>query len=320
MLTKKLIHCLLLLLLLTQMDCTAREQGINANNISVKELSATVLNHQQVHFKPLAHPPQALKETSGLALFNNQLWSINDSGDTPTLYGLSAELNTIEHKVTLSQATNKDWESLASDEEHLYIADCGNNSGARHQFTLYQVPWQSINEAKQHTIEPSLAIVFSYLNKPAQLKKYQHNFDCEAITLVNDTMWLFSKNWENNYTDLYHVPLSEGSQSIASQATYNINGLITAADYHPKTQQLALLGYSKNRLFGHAFVWLFDVRDNKVVTTTAQYYQLPLYAQWEGIVWQNDKQLIISTEQSPLSKVMIAQLTLSLNEPNKQPF
>ena len=126
-------------------------------------------------------------------------------------------------------------------------------------------------------------------------------------------MWLFSKNWQNSYTDLYHVSLNKEPQSIESQATYNINGLITAVDYHPKSQQLALLGYSKERLFGHAFVWLFNIKNNEIETTTAKYYQLPMYAQWEGIVWQNEKKLILSAEQSPLSNVTIAELTLNFN-------
>ena len=54
-------------------------------------------------------------------------WVILDSGNDHALYRISEENGDVLQQVTLSNATNVDWEAISSDGNHVYVADVGNN-------------------------------------------------------------------------------------------------------------------------------------------------------------------------------------------------
>ena len=273
-------------------------------------MPVSVLTDQQVQFSVLASLPSDIGETSGLAMRYGKLWTINDSGDGAFLYKLNLSHQFIETKLKVTNAVNHDWESLAQDDTYLYIADCGNNDGKRDKFQIYQVPWHEIDIAANGSRLSSERINVMLAGQNTRLAAYEHNYDCEAITVVDGKLWLFSKNWQDQQTQLYAVELGVSPQLLTAKQTLPVQGLITAADYHPPSGQLALLGYSKQRLFGHAFVWVFDVVGGEVDMANAKYYELPDYAQWEGLIWQNDKTLLLSAESSPLGSASLAELVL----------
>ncbi len=80
--------------------------------------------------------PDEVSETSGLIYYDNALWTINDSGNAPILYKLSPETGEVLQRIQIANATNKDWEDLAQDEEHIYIGDFGNNMGKRSKLKI----------------------------------------------------------------------------------------------------------------------------------------------------------------------------------------
>jgi|OM-RGC.v1.006221505 hypothetical protein len=282
-----------------------------ASNLAITEqLTVQILDQQDIEFSLLNNVPTQLHETSGLAQHKGRYWSINDSGDSASIYRLSDDLTTIDKTMSLSNGVNKDWESMASDESTLIIADCGNNSGNRRVFQLYHLPWSMLEQAKDGSALPASVQHFSYADQPQQNVPYRHNFDCEAVTIVNDSLWLFSKNWQDGFTQLYQLALDKPNQITSPVTRINMKGLVTGADFNKDTQTLALVGYSQQQLFGFAFVWLFNVSNNSINPSTARYFELPYYAQWEGIVWQDATTLMLSTEQSPLTKSQLARLSL----------
>ncbi|MDO6526836.1 hypothetical protein Q4519_14200 [Motilimonas sp. 1_MG-2023] len=274
------------------------------------DMQISTLTEQQVKFTVLASLPSDVSETSGLAMRYGKLWTINDSGDGAFLYKLNLSNQFIETKLKVTDAVNRDWESLAQDDTYLYIADCGNNSGKRDTFQIYQVPWHEIDIAPNGSRLSSDRINIKLEKQTADLEAYEHNYDCEAITMVDNQLWLFSKNWQDQQTQLYQAEFGTSPQLLKAQQTLPVQGLITAVDYHQPSGQLALLGYSKQRLFGHAFIWIFDVVGGEVDLSHAKYYQLPEYSQWEGLLWKNDKTLLISAESSPLSSAALAEVVL----------
>lgn len=278
------------------------------------QLAVKPLSKKEVTFKLINPLPYTLHETSGLARHNGRIWSINDSGDKANLYRLSDDWLSIDKTIRLTNGTNKDWESLASNDEHLIIADCGNNSGNRRNFELYHITWQTLEQAPDLSSYPGTVQHFNYKNQPEKNMPYHHNYDCEAVTLVQQTLWLFSKNWQDGHTFLYHLALDQPHQTLSPVARLNIEGLITGADYNEQNNTLALVGYTQQRIFGSAFVWLFEIENSAIKPDSARYFELPTYAQWEGIVWQDPSTLILTTEQSPISKSQIATLSLKKSD------
>jgi hypothetical protein len=80
-----------------------------------------------------------LDESSGLIFYNNTIITHNDSGNQANLYEIDASTGTITRTVTITNATNVDWEDIAQDASYIYIADIGNNYGNRTDLKIYKI-------------------------------------------------------------------------------------------------------------------------------------------------------------------------------------
>ena len=78
--------------------------------------------------------PKVLEETSGLAILNDTLWTVNDSGNEATLYAISTKGKLLAKRLTTN--TNIDWEDMANANGRLIVADMGNNFGTRKNLYL----------------------------------------------------------------------------------------------------------------------------------------------------------------------------------------
>ncbi|WP_415903787.1 hypothetical protein ACMXYW_09070 [Neptuniibacter sp. QD48_55] len=256
--------------------------------------------------------PDRVQETSGLASHDGLLWTINDSGDGPYLYALDAQHNIVK-VIKVENAKNIDWEELAQDESFLYIADCGNNRGRRIELQIYKVAWKDLESTRAGGVVSPEVLKFRYADRPAKVAPKSHNFDCEALTVVNNELWLFTKNRENEQTHLYKLDKSEAEQSVTLTERFDVEGLVTAADYDPVTKRLALLGYAKQKIFGHSFLWVVPMTDAPNWEEARRTYIQP-YAQWEALVWdrENNGRLVLSTEKSLLLDVGVGELNLTV--------
>ncbi|MFZ9029312.1 MAG: hypothetical protein ACO2Z9_09880, partial [Crocinitomicaceae bacterium] len=83
--------------------------------------------------------PSELSEISGLEQLNDTtLVAINDSGNDAILYLLNMD-GSIQRRVEVNGVKNMDWEDLARDKDHLYIADIGNNFNNRKDQKILKV-------------------------------------------------------------------------------------------------------------------------------------------------------------------------------------
>nr|WP_067295470.1 hypothetical protein [Marinobacterium profundum] len=260
--------------------------------------------------------PNTVLETSGLAQIEGRLWTLNDSGDDAAIYQLSSDGRRIAKTLYLAGARNIDWESLALDADTLYIADCGNNRGRRATLQLYRVALDALSAPDGSRVEYEVSH-FRYGHRLEVSASASHNFDCEAITVVGDELWLFSKNRGDGHTELYRLDKQAREQALYPYRTYPVNGLITAADYDPVSRRLVLLGYSRERFFGHSFIWIIPLSNNgdgaqKLAPewSGAQRYKLSTYAQWEAISWDGSHRLVLSAERSPLSDAQLGEIRL----------
>lgn len=85
--------------------------------------------------------PDHISEASGLVATPGMLWTVNDSGGDPSIYGID-ETGRQRLEVRLRRATNVDWEDMAYNAatKTLYVADIGDNAARRSTIRLYALP------------------------------------------------------------------------------------------------------------------------------------------------------------------------------------
>lgn len=246
----------------------------------------------------------SLSESSGLASHGGFLWSINDSGNRNEVLKLSQagnQLNSIE----ITNAANIDWESLAQDEEYLYIGDIGNNFNRRNNFTVYKVAW--------HLLENSSAeaeiITFSYSD-------YQkgnigsHNFDAEGIAIRGQEIWLFTKNRGDGNSNLYRFPKIPGHYEPKKLQVLTVESLVTAADIDPITGNLVLLSMKRLATGWINVLWSAPTTDNGVIWDSSRSINISPSDQWEGVLWKGSEGGILMThEKNTRSAAGLAILT-----------
>ena len=175
-----------------------------------------------------------INETSGLEIIDGNFITLNDSGDDPALYTFNKSGKNLS-KILIKGAQNKDWESLASDKEYIYIGDIGNNKGNRRDLKIY------LTDLEFKLVD---SINFNYKNQLKFKKKKKNKFDAEALVSLNDSLMIFSKNRKKLTTEGYALPKTPGSYSIKPKYSFDVDALITGGDYNSKLDLLALVGYS----------------------------------------------------------------------------
>jgi len=187
--------------------------------------------HPDVFLSPLA--PE-VNENSGLIFWRNMIWTHNDSGGEPAIYAIDTASGKILQTITLTGASNVDWEDITHDEAFIYVGDVGNNRGTRKDLKIYKIPKNRIPEKGDANISQFSEISFSYADQANFEKRMnRHNFDCEAITAIGDSIYLFTKNWGNQWTSVYALPKVGGNYIIKPKTDFNIGGLVTAAAVSP---------------------------------------------------------------------------------------
>lgn len=268
--------------------------------------------------------PNKVFETSGLVFFNNSLWTHNDGQNPPTLYQIDSISGIVKKQVTLVNAQNTDWEEVTQDKHNVYIGDFGNNFGNRKEFQIYKVP-KTVFTKPGNNIKAKAEIINYYyedLDKETDtvMQPYNHNFDCEAFIIKDNTFHIFTKNWADKQCNHYTLP-ADGSSSVAKYcATFDTGGVITAATFNFDENILILAGYQRLKFRIKPFLWVFyDLQNNdfffsRVVKLNFKY----LLKQIEAVEYVGNHKYFYSNEGIKkiirLSKPRLYELTIRLNE------
>lgn len=275
---------------------SCQNQDKNNSEISETIVSPASLQIHLQKFIPQMNP--SLNENSGLILYNNLLWTFNDSGGENKIFGVDFSGN-IKKEIELTGADNIDWEEIAQDETHIYIGDFGNNNGARKNLKIYRISKKDINRSPKQEIDWE-TIQFDYANQ----EKFGYPpmttpFDCEAMVELNDTLLLFTKDWEKLTTTVYKIPKDAGYFKLNPGDSFDIKGVITGADISPDKKKLALIGYNNFK----PLLWIFSEMSPENIFGGANHYfefDSLQYAQTEGICFLGNDTLLVSCEQTPV--------------------
>lgn len=266
------------------------------NNSKISKTSGSRLS-SQIHFQkfiPLMDP--ALDENSGLILHDDLFWTFNDSGGESKIFGFDFSGN-IKKVIELTGAVNIDWEEIAQDETHIYIGDFGNNNGERKNLKIYRINKKDIDLNPKQEIDWEI-IQFEYANQ----EKFGYPplstpFDCEAMAELNDTLLLFTKDWEKLTTTVYKIPKNAEYFKPNPVDSFDIKGVITGADISPDRKKLALIGYNNFK----PILWIFyEISAGNIFGSKNQFFEFDSlqYAQTEGICFLGNDTLLISCEQT----------------------
>ncbi|PVX50836.1 hypothetical protein C7377_1154 [Balneicella halophila] len=189
-----------------------------------------------------------LDEISGLQLVDDSFYGFNDSGGEPELYKINND-GRIVQTIRLLDAKNIDWESMAMNDSHIFIADAGNNRGNRKDLCIYYIDRDDI-EPNKVTQEVKAKKISFYYPEQTNFEKqsHKHDFDCEAICYFNGKLHLFTKEWKSNQTHHYTLEVTEQPQPAKLISSYDTKFLVTGADIlkiNDETSLLALIGYTK---------------------------------------------------------------------------
>ena len=171
-----------------------------------------------------------MTESSGLLFLNGTLITHGDSGNPPALYEIDTITGLPSRTVYIGNATNVDWEDITADFTHIFIGDFGNNQGTRQNLRIYK-----ISQADYWASDTVFAdtINFSYANQSSFTPApFQTNFDCEAMAWLNDSLFLFTKQWGGQGgCRVYGLPKIPGTYSLPVHDSLGFpGGVVTAAD------------------------------------------------------------------------------------------
>lgn len=241
----------------------------------------------------------SLIETSGLLLIENKLITHNDSGGEKALYEIDTVSGGIARKVIIENAPNVDWEDVCHDDTYIYIADFGNNSGNRTNLRVYRVLISDYLNTPNDSISAD-TIFFDYADQTDfTATSFSTNYDAEAIISWNDSLYIFTKNWGNMWTNIYALPKTPGNYSLPKIDSINAEGLITGASFNASSNSIMLSGYA----FTYPFVIeISGFTNSQFSSATVDRTQIQLPSgysyQLEGITPISANNYYISTEES----------------------
>jgi len=236
----------------------------------------------------LATLPADLVECSGFVETEEFYVAINDSGSGPSLFLLDKTTFAQQQLLSVTGATNVDWEELAMDENFLYIGDMGNISGVRTDLKIYRIPIATLGT------DPVVmdTISFSYADQTDFTPQLiMTPYDCEAFIVKEDTLHLFTKGWDNNYSKHYKLPNQVGEQEAILVDSFFVDALITGATVIDDSL-LMLTGYGNESL-----CWLFkDFQDEKFFSGNKRRIGLGPLGQNETVTWIGEGSCLVTTE------------------------
>jgi hypothetical protein len=163
-----------------------------------------------------------IRETSGIAdskAFSGYLWGHEDSG-TPSQLHLIKYDGTVEKKVIIKGALNRDWEEMALANGTIFIGDIGDNQRVFENYWFYQFPEPGPGVDTITTYE---TIMFRYPDGA---------HDAEAFLVDPETRHIYIITKRDEPSQIYKLtyPYSDTEINILSQVgSLTFSGVVAGA-------------------------------------------------------------------------------------------
>lgn len=280
-----------------QSGCTDPSATNYSPSATVNDGSCT---YPVTHYSPVfrASFPSDIKESSGLVWTNGALWTHDDSGHPSDIFSVDTTTGAILKTVVVDNYPNVDWEAITADSNYIYIGDHGNNNGTRKDLKVLKIAKSDITAGSTVHVNAQ-AISFSYTDQTSFTSSSTHNFDCEALISIGDSLYIFTKDRGDLQTRVYKMPKTPGTYALTPYTGYNVNGLITDASYNAATKEIVLIGYFS----GHAnsFLWfLNDFNGDMFFSGNKRRIEIGNGTDWqtEGVAYLSNDRFFVSCESA----------------------
>lgn len=255
-------------------------------------------------------PSQAGKMNTGLIPESSGLvqsprdkrvfWTLSDSGNKPEIVPITAEGKVASGwagPVRIEGVRNRDWEDIAlAAKGQLLIADTGNNKGDRKDLKIHFV-----NEPKPGatSVRPTRTLPVYFEDQ----KEASPDFDCEAVFVAGEKVFFLTKHRSDTRTRLYRLDGKSVKKPnpLRFVGSFDIGGMVTAADTSPDGKLVAVLTYNA--------VWVFEFNPHTGSIFDRSIRKLPIFAwQAEGIAFEDPNSLLISNEEGTLYRIPLEDL------------
>lgn len=290
---QKLFVILLISLQLFQLSCQVRTSGCTDPQAKNYDPTATD-NDGSCTYEPIMLAPQkstqldsVLHESSGLIIWDGYVWTHNDNTDT-ILYGLDPNSAEITIKYHLEGVKNTDWEDLSQDEQYIYIGDFGNNSGTRTDLHILRVEKSSLKAG--NAIIDTIWFAYSDQSDFNPQGMFMTDFDCEAMIVSEDSIYLFTKRWVSAGTAIYSLPKDPGTYKAQFKVSKYFQGFVTGASSIESKQEIVLTAYTA---FLDPFFYIlsdFSGRDflsgnKRIINMALPFHQVEGIATRDGLIY-----------------------------------
>ena len=280
--------------------------GLAFTGPALSQFAANNANPESITAVSIFRFSDELNENSGMVYYNGLFWTVNDSGGEAAVYGVD-DKGTIRARVRVDNATNVDWEDIAQDSKYLYVADTGNNGGNRRNLGIYRIPKTLLPKNGDKVVSAKF-MGYTYEDQTDfNQTAHAHPYDCEALIVKNDSLYLFTKDWKNERTALYVLHFGEKESVARNRGEFAAGGLVTGADISPNGKIIALSGYAQMK----PFVWIFkNFKSGKPFSGDSLRIDLGMLfmSQTEGVTVSNEGRILISCEQTPLFPAQVFEL------------
>lgn len=244
-------------------------------------------------------------ESSGLAQslrYKGVFWTLSDSGNKPEIVPITADGKPAPGwagPVKIEGVRNYDWEDIALDGKgNLIIADTGNNHGRRKNLQIHFV-----NEPRPGavSVRPARTLRVHFEDQ----KEASPDYDCEAIFEAGGKVFFLTKHRSDKRTRLYRLDGKSTKQSnpLRFVDSFEIGGMVTAADTSPDGKRVAVLTYTA--------LWVFEYNPETGTIFDRSICKLPIFAwQAEAVAFDGNDSIIIGNEGGQLYRVPLSDLKI----------
>lgn len=257
-----------------------------------------------IHFlNPIGRMDAGINESSGLVQslrYAGVFWTLSDSGNRAEIVPITAEGKLApgwEGAVKIEGVWNYDWEDIALDSRgNLIIADTGNNSGRRKGLRIHFV-----NEPKpgMAAVRPTRTLRVHFEDQ----KQASPDYDCEAVFEVDGKIFFLTKHRSDRRTRLYRLDGKSVKKSnpLRYVDSFEIGGMVTAADTSPNGRLVAVLTYTA--------LWVFEYNPKTGTIFDRSVRKLPIFAwQAEAVAFDGNESIVIGNENGGLYRVPLSDL------------
>ena len=259
-----------------------------------------------------------ITESSGLAVSmieTGRFWTHNDGGNEPLIFAIGSD-GSRQGYVRLAAVENLDWEDLTAfmldGQSYLGIADVGDNGAVRKTLSILLI--KEPENPRGQSVKPDRVLSFRLEGGPRDIESAAFDVNDRAFYLLAKRgypPYLYRLPWPDEDAHGLQTATRVGTVAAIPQPKpidqktdpkgWRYRSQPTAMDFSSDGRRAVVLTYR------HAY--LFQRRDQEswaaAMARAPQLIKLPALPQSEGIAFDPEGRILISTEKWPAPLLMI---------------